>query len=318
MLARQAQLLQRANGTVLGTLLPGLAVTAGRAQGAWVEVDVEGWMYARSLRDDRRDGYDVAVAPAGGENLRGAPSGTVVGRLRAGALLRRGETRGDWVRVSRRGWVAKETLGGASAAAPAVTARDSGPRAAGRGDTATAPAIPFTGVEPREGVPVVELPKGAELFGAPGAGAVGELKPGLRARRVATAGEWTRIAIEGWVRSDAVAAAGDSTLTLSAAELRANPDQHVGRTVEWRVQMIAFRTADELRPELPAGQPYLLARGPLPEAGFVYIMLTREQQAALRGRPPLAEVVVRGTIRAGKGRYLPTPVLELESVREGT
>jgi len=314
-LARQAQLLNRANGTVLGTLLPGLAVTAGRSQGAWVEVEVEGWIYARSLRDDRRDGHDVAVAPAGGENLRGAPSGTVVGRLRAGALLRRGESRGDWVRVTRRGWVAKETLGGA---VPAVAARDTGARPASRGDTLPAPAFPLGGVEPGEGAAVVDLPKGAELLGAPGGGAVGELRPGLRARRLGTAGEWTRIAVEGWVRSDAVVAAGDSTLALSAAELREKPDAYVGRTVEWRVQMIAFRTADELRPELPAGQPYLLARGPLPEAGFVYVMLTREQQAALRGRPPLAEVVVRGTIRAGRGRYLPTPVLELESVREGT
>jgi hypothetical protein len=71
------------------------------------------------------------------------------------------------------------------------------------------------------------------------------------------------------------------------------------------------QTADELRPELPAGQPYVLARGPLPEAGFVYVVVSREQAERFRAMEPLEEFRANGVIRATRTRYLATPVIEL-------
>jgi hypothetical protein len=77
------------------------------------------------------------------------------------------------------------------------------------------------------------------------------------------------------------------------------------------------QAADELRPEMPVGQTYLLMRGPLPEPGFVYVMVTRPQAEQMRALPPLHELRLRVTIRVAKSRYLPTPVAELVSVLDG-
>ncbi|HSR15481.1 MAG TPA: hypothetical protein VLL51_06990, partial [Gemmatimonadales bacterium] len=82
--------------------------------------------------------------------------------------------------------------------------------------------------------------------------------------------------------------------------------------VIWRLQYLSVQTADELRPELPAGQPYVLTRGPLPAAGFVYVLVTREQAERFRAMNPLEEFVANGIVRAARTRYLPTPVIELQ------
>ena len=96
---------------------------------------------------------------------------------------------------------------------------------------------------------------------------------------------------------------------ITAAEIRAAPEKYVGQTVEWTIQVLGIQKADDLRPELPAGQPYLLARGPLPETGFVYVAITNEDADVFRRLQPLAQIKIRATIRAGRSRFLPTPVL---------
>ena len=93
---------------------------------------------------------------------------------------------------------------------------------------------------------------------------------------------------------------GKSTL------FRDDPERYVGQTVEWSLQVLAVQQADELRPELPLGQPYVLARGPLPETGFVYLLVSEKEVATWRALEPLAEVRVRATVRAGRTRYLLT------------
>jgi hypothetical protein len=81
--------------------------------------------------------------------------------------------------------------------------------------------------------------------------------------------------------------------------------------------VIAVKTADELRSEMPPGQPYLLTRGPLPEPGFVYVIVPSSEVAAFQALPPLQEVVLRVAIRAARTRFLTTPVAELVSVVSG-
>jgi hypothetical protein len=97
---------------------------------------------------------------------------------------------------------------------------------------------------------------------------------------------------------------------VSAAEVRAAPDRFVGQTLDWKVQLIAVQNADELRTEMPAGQPYLLTRGPLPEPGFVYVIIPSDSVAKFRALPPLSELTLRLRLRAAKTRYLTTPVAE--------
>jgi hypothetical protein len=42
----------------------------------------------------------------------------------------------------------------------------------------------------------------------------------------------------------------------------------------------------------------------------VYLAVPASQAAAFRAMEPLAEIRVRATIRAGRSRFLPTPVLD--------
>jgi hypothetical protein len=182
----------------------------------------------------------------------------------------------------------------------------------------TAPAVAAPAAAPP--MPdAVELANPADLFVQPGTGSLGSLTSGVRGRVLGQSGEWVRVQFEGWVRaSDLRPESGSPPIGVSAAEVRADPARYVGKTLDWRLQLVSIQTADELRPEIPAGQPYLLMRGPLPEPGFVYVMVPRAQLDQFKAMPPLAELTLRLTIRAASTRYLPTPVAELVAVVDST
>ncbi len=164
----------------------------------------------------------------------------------------------------------------------------------------------------------IEVANEATLYVQPDHGVAGSLKPGATGRIVGQSGDWVRVQVEGWVKASDLKESTEGVLVgISAAEVRAQPDRFVGKTVDWRLQLVSVQTADELRPEMPAGQPYLLMRGPLPEPGFVYVTVTAAQAEQMRAQPPLGEMRLRVTIRAARSRYLPTPVVELESVLDG-
>jgi hypothetical protein len=108
--------------------------------------------------------------------------------------------------------------------------------------------------------------------------------------------------------------AGEAAISgVTAAEVRSDPARYVGRTVEWRLQLIAVQTADELRTEMRRGQKYLLTRGPLPEPGFVYVTVSDEQAAQFSAAPALQEMTLRVTIKAARSRFLTTPIVEYVS-----
>ena len=104
---------------------------------------------------------------------------------------------------------------------------------------------------------------------------------------------------------------------VSAEEVQKSPGRFVGQPLEWRLQLIAVQVADELRPEIPAGHPYLLTRGPLPEPGFVYVTVPDTMVARFRALPPLQELTLRVSLTAARTRYLATPVADLLSVESG-
>ena len=161
----------------------------------------------------------------------------------------------------------------------------------------------------------VETARLTPVYTAPDGSQSGTLQPGTSARVVNRAGEWVRIQTEAWVReADLKPATGDAMAGVTAAEVRANPSRYVGQVLEWRVQYVSTAVADELRPEMPPGQPYVLARGPLPEPGFVYMMVSPEELARIRAQPPLTELTVRVGGRAARTRVLATPVVELRAL----
>jgi len=298
----------------LVTLPEGAPVEAGEGRGDWREVTVEGWIYTPSTTPTQRDGFDLMVSEDQGENLRRTPNGPVVGRAREGTLLERVDQKGKWSRVRRAGWVPKAAV---STPPKPEARRPQGPA------PAAAPQSPPKAVA-AAGVPVspaadrLQTARETAIGATPGGPPYGTLQTGTPARVLGRAGEWTRVQVEGWVReADLQATEGGALAGVTAAEVRSAPERYLGQTLDWRLQIIAVQTADELRTELAPGQPYLLTRGPLPEPGFVYVAIPPERVEAFRALPPLQEVVLRVTIRAARTRYLTTPVAELASVVSG-
>ncbi len=323
------------SGVILADLPSAATLTVSGNQGRWAEVTLDGWIYAQSIRADRRQGLDVVVSERGGENLRAEPNGPVVARLRYGALLDRVEARGDWVHVRRRGWGPRSALDApmtarARAAPPARAAAPPAYREMTEQKADTQPAkkkTPAASQAPVPAAPVaaaasgsgaadrVEVARGSELRVTPDGAAVGTLAPGAAARVLARSGDWVRVAAEGWIKdADLRAASADALVGVSAAEVRANPERYVGQVLDWRVQLVSIQHADELRPEMPAGQDYLLTRGPRPEPGFVYVTIPAADRKRFSAFGPLAELTLRVKIRAARSRYLATPVAELVSI----
>jgi hypothetical protein len=342
-LTAPASLHKEPEGVPLVSLPAGAPVETGRARGGWNEATVEGWIVTRSTERTRRDGFDLVVTPDEGENLRRSPNGPVVGRVREGTLLERVGQKGKWTRVRRNGWIPRKAIGRAEKAERtektertrgvdsrvATTVAAEAPESAlqvqqptpprnrgsatsgGASSSAAAPAA-------AAGLERVQTARETPLGAAPEGGTIGTLQGGTPARVVARSGDQVKVQVEGWIPADAVAPTDSGALVgVSATEVHADPNRFVGQTVEWRVQLIAVKQADELRGEMAPGQPYLLTRGPLPEPGFVYVSIPPAQVAEFEAMPPLHELVLRVTIRAARTRFLMTPVAELVSVVSG-
>jgi hypothetical protein len=296
-------------GTVLATLNAGVTLTPGKAQGDWTAVTLDGWVYTASTSAAARDGFDIAITPANGENLRAAPNGKVLGRFEKGALLDKVGTKGGWTQVRRSGWVSTKALSGAASTAQARTSQGRGTPAA-QDTVSAAPA----GVDASDRVaalrstPLALMPDGPQLA---------TVDEGTSGQVIGRSGEWVQVQLQGWVReSDLSEPVSAAIPGVTVAQVRADPRKYVGQLLEWRVQFISVQTADELRPEIPAGSRYLLTRGPLPEPGFVYVIVTAQQLPTFQAATPLQEFTVRGRLRAAQTRYLPTPVLELVQVMD--
>lgn len=299
-----ADFVKEPGGTVLGRLAANAAVRFGATRGTWREVTLEGWIAASALRDDSRDGFDVSVSSSQPALVRNAPEANASVRATAvtGALFDRLTTRGGWVQVRRTAWVPRAATEAARAAPP--PAAPPPPPAAPATTTDTAPTRADSTAAGQS------VQGGSEFAARPGGSPIGRIEATLPVEVVEQRDGLSRIRLEVWVADRALGNAPPPG-QISAAEIRADPDRYIGQTVEWSLQVLAVQAADELRPELPLGQPYVLARGPLPETGFVYLVVQGDQVSEFRNLDPLAEVRVRATIRAGKTRFLPTPVLDL-------
>jgi hypothetical protein len=254
------------------------------------------------------------VSEKEGENLRRSPNGPVVGRAREGTLLERVDQKGKWTRVRREGWVPRRAV-----KTPAQGKQGTPPKPAQKA-AATAPPKPAASATPAPAVTgpdAFEIARETGLSSTAGGPVIATLQPGISTRVLTRSGEWARVRLEGWVReADLQPTDGGAQAGVTAEEVRSSPDRYVGQVLEWRLQVISVEKADELRSEMAPGQPYLLTRGPLPEPGFVYVIIPAEQVDRFSSLPPLHEATLRVTIRAARSRYLTTPVAELVSVVE--
>lgn len=290
------------NERLLASVSAGVELSGLTTRNGWVEVAIEGWVWGRSLRRLGGDG-DLAyeVTPASGENLRDAPNGSVIARLRRGFQAQEVERRGDWVHVRREGWMfgrSLERLSGTVAETtpqPATSTETTGEQAGQRMglDYAVTAGESVGRREPNGDTTVV-------------------LRSDTPVRVVARSGGWVKVQTETWVRADDLRPGTEGVLMgVSGAEVRARPKDFEGEIVQWRVQYIAIKIADDLRPEIPQGAQYMLCRGPLPEAGFVYVVLNSEQTRQVERFTNLTELVILGRIKVGRTRFLGNPVIDL-------
>jgi hypothetical protein len=295
-LTADADLLKEPGGVQLLHILKGTAIVSGPSRGDGMQATIEGWIPENALHDDKRDGFDLSVSLAAGATLRDKPGGNPLASARLGALFDKIEAKNNWVHVKRTGWIAAAAF--AALAAPAAA-----PVATG----AVAPAKPQAAPAGVLATPQT-IAAGTALAATPGGAPLATLEAPLHVDVVEHRNGWARVRVDAWVRDAAVGSAPEPT-GITAAVIRAAPEKYIGQTVEWTVQLIGIQKADELRPELPAGQPFLLVRGPLPETGFVYVAVTPDEAETFRKLEPLTKIRIRATVKAGKSRFLPTPVL---------
>ncbi|MGH7614422.1 MAG: hypothetical protein ACREMW_10340 [Gemmatimonadales bacterium] len=299
---------QAAAGRRLAQLEAGATLERGETQGDWTQVTLDGWIFATSVGPSRVPGFDLAVTRAPTENLRTAPAGPVLARLTVGFALDKVGDQGRWVHVRRQGWVRRAGLrpvadpGAATAPAPGPSTPPTEP-AATQPDT-----NPPAGVDPSR----IQSARSTTLYRAPEGAGDATLSANTPLKVLGRTGEWTRVQVEGWVKTADLQTAPPGVLIgVSAAELRAEPERYRGQTLRWTLQFIAVRTADDLRPDIPDGARYLLARGPTPERGFVYVVVPESKRGAVEALAPLATVHVTARVRTGRSRFIGNPVVDL-------
>ncbi len=293
-------------GVVLATIPRGTELSVGATQGQWREATLEGWIWSESVRPTDRDGHDLVVSVANGENLRATPNGQRIARLQNGALLKEIERDGHWVRVRRTGWIWGPSIATEDAAGPAPTPDAPDRRA----------------LVPRQGTAASSIARtgqaGAVLLSAPDKDTLAAIRPNSTLEVLAREGNWSRVRIEGWVWTPALAApadTGDVLRNVSPRLLASNPQGFQGRLVEWTVQFIALERAERIRTDFYEGEPFILARGPGEEAGFVYIAVPPERVEQVERLAPLQRINVLGRIRTAHSSLMAAPVLDLLSIR---
>lgn len=302
----------RPDGRLLASVNQGALLTGEETRDGWVQINLEGWIWSRSIRAINATEFDAEVAAAGGENLRAEPNGEILARLSQGFWLEELGRDGDWVHVRRRGWMWGRSLRRmASTAGGSVRTGPDTPPQSSPAPQPTAPPAETRG-DTNVGLEFAVAARDAKLRVAPEGEGNGTLKADAPVRIVGRSGAWVRVRAEGWVHEDDLdPGSADVLVGVSGAEVRARPRDFEGRLVQWVVQYIAVQTADDLRREIPAGTQYMLARGPYPEAGFLYILLEPDQVRQLERVSPLAELVVLARIRVGRSQFLGNPVAEL-------
>lgn len=296
-------------GKTLATVNRGTSLAIVGSQGRWRQVVVSGWIWAPSVASTDRGGYDLVVSADGGENLRARPSAKadIEARLLEGFLLQKTGEQGSWVHVRRTAWMSGsslETSGGGE-----------GTGAAGAG-AGGAPAARPPGPD---SLPTRLVVKGspARLFVSPRGDTVAVARPGADLRVLERQGEWTRVRLEGWIRSSDLVPADSAaaSTSLTPADLRANPGQYVGREVRWNVQFIALEKAEAVRTDFYEGEPFVLARTPSPAESFVYLAVPPGLVSEVEGLRPLQSIQVVGRVRTGRSALMGAPVLDLLEIR---
>jgi hypothetical protein len=314
--AENAWFYQGVAGRRIARLAQGaILTTSGATRNDWIQVTLDGWIFATSVGPSDRPDFDLLVTRSPNENLRVAPAGPLLAELMQGFGLKRAtspDSAARWVHVTRDGWVQRSALAPVADVVATRTVDSSGTDSIQGGSTPG--PRPGGSVDSSRAQPM----RMTTLYRAPDGPEAGTLAAEIPLRVLSRTGEWTRVQFEGWVKGGELQVAPAGVLVgVTAAELRAEPQRYAGQLLRWRLEFIAIQKADDLRPDIPAGSSYILARGPLPERGFVYIIVPDIRLPALRALTPLVTMQITARVRNGRSRYLGNPVVELVSLEGG-
>ncbi len=290
------------NGVVLARLDPGTSLRVLGTEGNWTQVELEGWVWLRSVQASEDPGFDLVVSVEEGENLRAGPSGTILGRLEEGALLEELSRDPAWARVSRLGWIWSASVAEADlsesevAATPSSTPAPVGPAA----------RVPGGFRRAALGGPILSAPDGDTLALA---------TPASEVEVTRREGNWARVRLEGWmwmpVSEDVAEDVVAEPTALEPDALRAEPDAYAGRVVAWSIQFISLERAESVRTDFFEGEPFLLGRFGGADGPFVYVAVPTDRVAEVQGLVPLERVDVTGRVRTGASSLTGAPIIDL-------
>jgi hypothetical protein len=297
------------NGALLAVVRPGAALLVRERQPAWLLVELEGWMWERSLQARSSGDFDLVISTPEGENLRAEPSGEIIARFVSGTALVAVDRRPGWIRVRRAAWIWSES----------VTVTEQSGRAAADQEDAPSPPVQSEGTvtlgsqvaAPEE----VLLVSGREaaLLNAPDGDTVARALASSNLQVTARDGSWARVRVEGWVW----APAGDSALVSGEAgpvlptKVLADPARYLGQVVRWELQFISLERAAAIRTDFSAGEQFLLTRPTDGERFFIYVVVPPDRLAEVARLLPLERIRVVGRVRTGASPLTGSPILDL-------
>jgi hypothetical protein len=294
-------------GRILAELREGTTLRLGesRDRDQWREATLEAWIWGPSVDEQQRPVLDLIVN-ASGENLRAGPNGEQIGRALGGMRLERLETRGRWLRVRRTGWIWAASIRVTDDAPPADPPAPSEPDPAPARPAPARTAPEATFATTAGGTVVLDSPAGDTLA---------MVQPGASVEVIDREGDWTRVRIEGWTFAGSLVAGDGSGAEvlrdLPRDSLEADPDRYRGRVVEWTIQFIALQEAERFRTDFLEGEPFILARGPGDDPGFVYVAIPSDRLDGIGRLEPLGRIRVLARVRTPRSSLTGAPVLEL-------
>ncbi len=349
-LVADASVRSTAGGSVIAFLKQGTTVTVGAARGGSVFVTFAGWVDGTKM-GPAVDSFPAHLMGPIAMRLRAAPSlkGAILGEVRPGAGLFPLSRQGSWANIWRGGWVdAKALPGDAARNAPAATrtpaaaaakppaavakasvpsAKKPAPVARTAAKSVVAAPLPLTQQQvpapAAEVTPVVEpLPDGAMRMSrtavarsSPNGRVIGQIGVGTVVVPLARARGWVRVRAEVWVQErDVVPADTSFGVSLSAADLRADPEGTRGKTVRWDVQVLALQYADPLRRDLAVDEPYFLAKGPGAEDQLMYLAIPPSLLSEARSVQALTRLLITARVRTGRSQPVGIPILDILSL----
>jgi hypothetical protein len=291
-------------GKAVARLSSGAKLTVGENQGGETKVTLNGWVDESRLRinNEKKTGVvkgETMLRVRASASLTGA----IYAELRPGVSVTTGGKEGTWIRVTRVMYVPSSSLGkqektvakAPEPPAPIAEAPQAAPQAAPTGSYAAS--------------------RQTKLLRTPGGRVSGELPKGAIVEPMARDHGWVKVRLEGWVNERDLAPADSSyASSITAADLRAEPERMRGKTVRWEVQILSLQTADPLRSDFAKDEPYLLARGPGSENAILYLAVPPSMLQEVKSIPPLTPMIITARVRTGRSEPVGTPILDLKSI----